>query len=139
MGKIKIPQGEIEAALRGMLANADGGISWETITGRNFAKNWCPLVIKILEAAHRWQMENPIVPSDEQVRECAGALDGPWWTWGEDCAVIRKFFAQWQGHMYLDDTPEVPEAIQDMIEAAESPKIGELIVEAFRRGQKAGQ
>jgi hypothetical protein len=96
----------------------------------------------ILEAALRWLSENPIVPTEKQERK----LDDAWMESKKDlasryykCAHATEFGAiEWQRMMFLEPEPEVPEEIKDLI-AGVHPDVAPIAIEAFRRGQKAGE
>jgi hypothetical protein len=70
-----------------------------------------------LEAAFRWLAENPIVPTDKQVREMIAPkfginskeLNGNMIASGITAAIT------WQRRMFLVSEPEVPEEIKDLL------------------------
>lgn len=96
---------------------------------------------KLLEAAIRWQAENPRVPTPQQKLEMA--FRGP-------LNDVHFLCAEWQRRMYLAPEPKAPEEIQDLLYShtigGYRPKgtqaldqIDGRIIEAYRRGQKAGR
>jgi hypothetical protein len=82
----------------------------------------------ILEEALRWQSENPKVPTEKEWAACLqdacreGSGISPVMAW-----VLR---------MYLAPEPEVPEEIKDILDRTVKGDFD--VIEAFRRGQKAG-
>lgn len=111
-----------------------------------------PVVItSILEAALRWLSENPIIPTGQQGRD----LDGAWLDSKSNLAApyhqtarATEFGAiEWQRRMFLAPEPELPDAIKDLKfpcfndgqTVLVSPEcVNDHILEAYRRGQKAG-
>ena len=59
----------------------------------------------ILEAALRWQSENPIVPTDRQWYECVNESQKLGYPSNE---LYAHAAAEWQRRMYLAPEPEVP-------------------------------
>ena len=91
----------------------------------------------------RWQSENPPVPTDEQIREAAKKADprGDWKVATSFLTDYRNFLMLWERIMYLAPEPTVPEEIEDLLHNVlnmEDNDCNRRIVEAFRRGQKAG-
>ena len=109
------------------------------------------LVRGTLEAALRWLSENPIVPTDEQLKDLRGSIHpqeatgGGRWMGATD---VEEGAVEWQRMMFLAPEPEIPDQIKDLIREQTLPTgqwytIGvdvhnQAILEAFRRGQKAG-
>lgn len=89
-----------------------------------------------LIAAVRWLSENPILPTEKQLREMEDrelgklALDnGDRFT---EVGVIRA----WQKRMFLAPEPPFPPEIRDLMgDYCAEGSIGSLIVEAYRRGR----
>ncbi len=125
--KIKLPEGMLEAADQRQRSDVE----------RRFTK-------AIVEAVLLWISENPIVPTDEQIRKCAKAAGLFHWCFGkQDFFQVRKFFVELQ-RMFLQPEPEVPEAVEDLIlhPGTESlpqdiVKANEAIIEAYNRGRKS--
>ena len=112
--KIKVPEGMLKAA---MLVTI--GVS------RLEAE-------KTLEAAMWWLAENPIVPTPEQARELwktasAGILN--------EANRAAASAIEWQRRMFLAPEPEVPEAVEDLLNCEPYRMTQERIIEAYRRGQ----
>jgi hypothetical protein len=93
-----------------------------------------------LEAALRWQSENPPCPTDEDLevlqRDAEGSVDLGF--------ARRKWYTvEWIRRMYLAPEPEVLEEIKDLLyDPKDGPtKVGrnDAIIEAYRRGQKEGK
>ncbi len=104
---------------------------------------WQEIVSTALEAFIRWQSENPPVPTDEQIREAAKKADprGDWKVATSFLTDYRNFLMLWERIMYLAPEPTVPEEIEDLLHNVlnmEDNDCNRRIVEAFRRGQKAG-
>ena len=92
----------------------------------------------ILEAALRWQAENPIVPTHAEVERILEMVQFQGLR-GTSLDRLQDFVAMWQRRMYLAPEPEVSEGIKDLLSGGNLDK---LIIEAesrgFLRGQKAG-
>jgi hypothetical protein len=105
-----------------------------------------------LEAALRWLADNPPLPEIKQLESLWNSLPDstgqyPYWQ------KIREVMWQWQTRVFLAVEPEVPEEVKDLllVDAVnfEIPNGAKLygsaadrnaaIIEAFRRGQKAGK
>jgi len=104
-----------------------------------------------LKAALAWLAENPIVPSEEQVKSL---LEGTKLHWGWDtewASHTRDWLVEWQRWMFAaGPEPEVPEEIKDKLW---EPLVGTPlnscvtlgiakdhdtdVLEAFRRGQNS--
>ena len=66
-----------------------------------------------LEAALRWQSDNPIVPSDEQMDALTNAV--PYLDSGNG-RIFRFVIDMWQRRMYLAPEPEVPKlSVEDVL------------------------
>lgn len=95
-----------------------------------------------LEAALRWQSENPVVPPEQFIHGHIRKGNGCWLSTTDCIAAIKE----WQRRMYLAPESEVPEGIKDMLadlDIATSYVTGREqynkdIIEAYRRGQKTG-
>ena len=85
----------------------------------------------ILEAAVRWQSENPRVPTFAQCRDMWAEA-----SMQEDGTETSAVIAKWIRRMYLAPEPEVPEKIKDLL--CGSARCDAATVEAYRRG-KAGR
>jgi len=97
-------------------------------------------ISKGLEAALRWWKENPSMPTDEQLDTMKRDLR---FRDGVDFD-LQKLCAEWQRRAFLAPEPEVPDAILALIcredETPPCRKVyNERILEAYRRGQKAGK
>jgi len=101
---------------------------------------------EMLEAALRWLSDNPIVPTAKQSAELESLCrinDEPM------CMDAIFYCSEWQRRMFLAPEPEVPEEVKDLLVDAsvrypDVPRsvpgyYNDLILEAFRRGQKAGK
>lgn len=85
-----------------------------------------------LEAACRWLSENPIEPTDAQLKDL-------WKSYRDHSGGIGSnewVCAEWQRRMFLAPEPDPDEPIKDIL--ARSVKGDFDIREAFRRGQKEG-
>jgi hypothetical protein len=103
--------------------------------------------LDIIKGVLTWQKVNPPVPTLEQFVEAeqsARREDSPSYA-GFHIATI----VEWVRRMYDESEPEVPEEIKDLLEGRKdgivkaevgSPieEVRRRIIEAFRRGQKAG-
>jgi len=139
--KIVVPKGMIEAVIdhhpsKGALQSDPDMLSTDTVTA-------------VLEAAIRWMIENPIVPStkdaDKLWREAHTlSADSKTGHAGKDMLI------EWQRMMFLAPEPEVPEEVKDLMSKYADPKLqtdgllramarghNEDIIEAYRRGQKS--
>lgn len=95
-----------------------------------------------LEAALRWQSENPIVPTNGQLWACEMAVSGQGKGPFEGCSAV---IAEWQRRMYLAPGSGVSEEIaQAICEGAipSNPPVTRkgydaALAEMFRRGQKS--
>ena len=127
--KIKLPEGMLEAADQRQRSDVE----------RRFTK-------AIVEAVLLWISENPIVPTDEQIRKCAKAAGCAWDSGMWDFDLTRRFYAEMQ-RMFLKPEPEVPEAIKDLLIG---PKIVDdteagitcrehnaAVLEAYNRGRNS--
>ena len=89
-----------------------------------------------LEAALRWLSENPIVPSVEQCDAIRDVL-GP----REDLMQwqVKEVAFEWQRRMFLAPEPEpLPGDIIDLVHGKNEWGPADVL-EAYRRGQKAGK
>jgi len=102
-------------------------------------------VNKALEAALRWLSENPIVPTDEQVKAIHHSATEAACT---SKSILPFFAIEWQRRMFLAPEPEIPEDIRDLIYGDEVAATGlvkggtfdesnQRVLEAYRRGQKS--
>ena len=116
----------------GMLEAVNG--AWDRFGGIGLNNR-----IKVaLEAAIRWQSENPVVPTGEQIRHIFGDYIGkPMTSWSLPSAL-----ATWQAFMYLAPEPEVPEAVKDLLLPTDvengffKPEImNERLIRAYYRGK----
>lgn len=64
-----------------------------------------------LESALGWVSENPIVPTNEQIRDIFATRH-----YGVSCDDQRAYYAEWQRRMFLSSEPEMPE-ISDKVRA----------------------
>jgi hypothetical protein len=133
--KIKIPEGMLKAIdehlyYPGHLASPQSYLGWR----------------KILTVAFEWLSENPIVPTDEQLKELMVATN---MTFRPDiCDRFREMMADWQRSMFLEPDPDEP--IRDLILSDENddsdarlsstPKeFNRHVREAYRRGLEAAK
>ena len=99
-----------------------------------------------VEAALRWLSENPIVPTDEQIRDLFEAN-----RYGVSREAWRIYFTEWQRRMFLAPEPEIPDEIEDLLRFPPDivipgddlyrhvkAHLDNVATEAFKRGQKAG-
>lgn|ERR1017187_6182404 len=97
------------------------------------AASWADDADCAVEAALRWQSENPRVPTGQQLWEMS--TKGP-------LADVNFVCAEWQRRMYLVPEPEVPEGTADLHWPGGLLGMGlgdthnEQVDEAYRRGQK---
>jgi len=126
--KIKVPEGMLKAA----------EVEWESTGARSKSS-----VRGIVEAALRWQSENPIVPSESQARE--------FWTYFSclpPSEFIQKCIQKWQREMYDVPVDESgADAVKDLFvddawddgnpwPALKHMKIyNHNVLEAYRRGR----
>lgn len=131
MNDVKVPEGMLEAAFKAPYSEdvGDGDVR------------------SILEAALRWLMENPIVPTDEQRAEL-GRL-APYEDPGN--GKIHSWVAvEWQRRMFLAPEAIIPEGFPEEVYSLAWPDVSgvnnpsltvklhnDAVLEAFRRGQKA--
>jgi hypothetical protein len=136
MSEIKyiVPQGMLDAARKEL---SDVGFRKDVI---------CYDAERMLEAALRWLSENPIVPNDEQA-QClwiSQILEGNTYS---DQELARFCVVDWQRCMFL--APPEPDQLEEIEDLLWRNKVitpsdetieenDRRIVEAFRRGQKAG-
>lgn len=90
----------------------------------------------ILEAALLWASEHPQVPTDEQLdslRKCFSRLDNR----------DRDLIINWQRRCFVQEEPEIPVEIEDLIWIDPTGKCKELhnlqLSEAYRRGLRKGE
>ena len=124
--KIVVPEGMLQAAKTGV-RNSDGDA-----------------FLSALEVALRWLSENPIVPTDEQLKELCE-------DWGrqvgkpEDIprnpmiSLLKVGSVEWQRRMFLAQEPKVTEEIGDLMwaDAGSAELHNKECQEAFRRGQRS--
>lgn len=105
-----------------------------------------------LEAALRWLSENPIEPTDEQMAEMVKRNKDGYLEWIKmtEWRRAKHICISWQHLMFLAPELKIPDEVEDLMwsETLYSgdlrfheaiPDINKNIVEAFRRGQKAGK
>lgn len=131
--KIVVPEEMLAAAVDAMKAPP-------TVSKFRSTEQWASCG---LEAALRWLSENPIVPTDEQVEHLKVGLNC-YQTWNDQLWLICD---AWQRRMFLAPELEVPEEISELccqmdkyLNHTDGPSLAkDLLIEAYRRGQKAGQ
>lgn len=141
--KIVVPAGMLKAAEYAFMVPLNV-VCHEYPLVVHILKNQLPVA---LEAALRWLSENPIVPTNEQTQGvCDSIFVGP-----ENLLDPRDAMVEWQRRMrmFLATEPEIPEEIKDLLSLTD-PITGvalltgltehgkSVIIEAYRRGQKAG-
>jgi hypothetical protein len=152
-GKIKVPEGMIEAARKAYLAlHVFSGIGDKqatllTSSTSDEAKMYCR---RVLEAALRWQQQNPPKPSIEFVKAVLSTVPYPVALGSNTCEVAEE----WIRYMYEDPQPEVPPEVDNLLwgEWQKQQGIPEQlngwlpmeshnaqILEAFRRGKECGK
>jgi hypothetical protein len=102
-------------------------------------------VRQIVEAALRWQSENPIVPTQEQYEELHKKWRYDGITKASSAIEFQRICRAWQRQMHLAPEPEVPEDIKDLLMGSAytpmtgmvelNPEWDKRIIEAYRRGQ----
>ena len=132
----RVPDGMLKAAV-----DSTAFISYEQ--GKK-QERWSPGIVKaMLEAALQWQKEHPPIPTNAQFF----ALET------EHCPPNAKWMmVEWVRRMYDTPEAEVPPEIADLVFASSSSFPWEMttqreafeqtnkrILEAFRRGEKAGE
>jgi len=117
--KVTVPDGMLKAALAHMIG-----------LGFNPAKE---STRELLEAALRWQSENPIVPTWSDMDHMLDAYSPDDVPSVSDCQFVA---VEWQRRMYLAPAPEVTEEIKRRWESSPTPETMIRIAEAFRRGSK---
>lgn len=90
-----------------------------------------------LEAAMGWLAENPVIPSEEWVKNLLLGAH-PELT---KVTIISSIIAQWQREMFLS-SEEIPKEIKDLLfdndyRPTVTKGVNERIEEAFRRGKAA--
>ena len=105
-------------------------------------------VLPILEAAIRWQSENPPKASMKQLQEMYDKVDQ-----GNGGTYIPSYLEEWVRRMYLAPEPEEPEALKDLLVSpfgdygsklqldickADCARQNAKLIEAYERG-KAGK
>lgn len=124
--KIVVPEGMLVSALA----------HYQNVSRAAWSDDMYKVVRGTLEASLRWLSENPIVPTDEQWRTLNEERQ-----WPDNSNRRRRSVIEWQRRMFLAPEPEIPEAIKDLLEWDcdwGSNYLKDYILEAFRRGQKAG-
>jgi hypothetical protein len=114
-------------------------ICWTSYDGDERNKHFTCMEAGV-KAVLRFLAENPIVPTEEQVERIhneepvdAGSPTNVW--------QIRNYIKVWQWRMFLAPEPQVPKEIEDLLCAKSdtfNKHFDDRIIEAFRRGQKAG-
>ena len=126
--KIVIPDGMLKAIKDGRGHQAFGDFTEDYRRG--------------LEAALCWLSENPIKPTEEQLIEIRNRRDkyDPALSEGE---IEPITCIEWQRIMFFEPGSEVPKEVEDLMLIPAQNKwvtetgYNEVIVEAFRRGQKS--
>ena len=101
-------------------------------------------VESILEAFIRWQSEKTPVPTEEQIAAYAKDLFPVFGLEAATRSKIPGFAEWWVRRMYLAPKPEVPEEINDLLwqrddlASMRKERFDQVIIEAYRRGHKAG-
>ena len=114
--KIVVPEGMLKAAEKSM--------GWPHDDTR---------IKTALKAALLWQSENPIVPTDEQMREVLDTMFvGP-----ENLLDPKDAVVDWQRRMYLAPKQVVPEEIKDLLVDGNDSLSSLHLIEAYRRGQNS--
>jgi hypothetical protein len=92
---------------------------------------------RILEAALRWQSENPVVPTDSQAYELSGiGISTDKRSISRTGIVTTQgIVEEWQRRMYLAPEPEVPEEVKDLMYKGGEMEVDKRIIEAYRRGR----
>jgi hypothetical protein len=136
--KIKVPEGMLDAAKKEL---SDVGFRKDVI---------CYDTKRMLESALKWLSENPIVPTAEQVIECAKLADKHVDVIYDSHGHKKNFAMEWQRRMFLAVDTDVPiidliyhrpsgiPVVLDDSSVSVSDDVNSRIREAYRRGQKAG-
>lgn len=97
-----------------------------------------------LEVALRWLSENPIVPTDEQIRSMSEKVYGIHIAYPENpviaeplMALAKEYLAEFQRRMFLELEPEVPEVADLVKDFRRDGDAYNAVLEAYRRGQKS--
>jgi hypothetical protein len=123
--RYKVPEEAIEAGF--------SALSEDERTGKY------PAYAAFAEAVLRHISENPMVPTDEQIKNLYDR-----WLSLSDENYPKWLIAEWQRIAYLEE-PEVPEEIKDLLSnvaigmSASDSTENQRIIEAFNRGRKAGK
>ncbi len=140
--KIVVPEGMLKAAWHAQLPADNPTYEWDE--GDELSKK---SYRRVFEAALRWLLENPIVPSETDVIILADVSLRA----GDDRnKQVQDVAVEWQRRMFLAPEPEVPEEIKDLlatpIPTANNPcavmeikNVNEKIIEVYRRGKKAAK
>jgi hypothetical protein len=86
----------------------------------------------ILEAALKWLSQNPIKPTFEQLQQMEKSLGL------SNSIATPDYCAEWQRRMFLAPEPEFPEIADVLKDFRVEGDAYYAIIEAYRRGQKAG-
>ena len=123
MKRIRVPEGMIRCAVD---ATCD-------FRGNHYE----PAIRPALEAALLWLSEHPQVPTDEQLHEFyAGECEA-----GVSFEFLQRFSDWWQRRCFVQEEPEIPEEIKDLLCAnatMDRKERNERILEAYRRGLTRG-
>lgn len=142
---IKVPDGMMVAAIDKLKSKP---FADSLSVGLSGDSRW-PGLNAILEAALRWQADNPIAPSDDMLidlRDIGREVDERYNANQFTCAGCAAVVAEFQRRVYLNSCPKAPNIIQDLLYSGRSDsyitdtsdKTNERIIEAFRRGRGLG-
>ena len=101
---------------------------------RKVCETYSDNVHECLEKALRWLSENPIAPTEEQAQYMYDGKNGL-----GHAGTIRYCMIEWQRRMFLAPEPEpLPGDIIDLVHGKNEWGPADVL-EAYRRGQKAGK
>lgn len=131
MSKYQVPEGMLKAVLDasfGFSAWPEDSIDPGAVTHR-------AMMDVSLGAAIGWLAENPIVPTDEEIKSMLSGT-GLHWGWDREwVSHTRDWLVEWQRILFLASEPEMigDERLIDFCGRYQT--IGEAVTEAYRRGQ----
>ena len=130
--KIVVPEEMLEETLRDK-----GFLDWMKMTGKPLDEaQYCQLVKEVVKAALRWQIENPRVPTDEDLEVLQRDAEGK-----VDLGFARRkwYITEWQRQMFLAPKPEERDIFQSLKGRTFTQEESDMVYDYVQRSVHGGR